>query len=232
MKCQNLVTEQTRQWRPCAGLKKIVAEDEYHLRITEDRVPNPWLIRHSAWVYSRHQRRESGQTAFEELKGLAYIRELVPFGDTVAGHSRQKHRTKMASDLPLDIWVGRTGTSNEHILLTRGGVLRCRSVRRLKVEERHDKEVMESAKGLPWDQKPPRDPADELPREVREPPQRTLGQPDEQPVDRRPGAELAQFNASHGQTPGCQGMSWRTTSISPDSGLQGSTTSVARATRG
>ena len=40
----------------------------------------------------------------------------------------------MESDWHLGIWVGRASTSNENVLLTQGGVLRCRSVRRLELE--------------------------------------------------------------------------------------------------
>ena len=112
-----------------------------------------WLVRHSAWVYSRYQRRESGQTAFQELKGVTYTSDLVPFGETVAGHFPQKHRKKMESDWHLGIWVARTSNSNEHILLTQEGVLRCRSVRRLELAERFNNKIMEIAKGLNWDQR-------------------------------------------------------------------------------
>ena len=124
-------------------------EDEYNNKIDEGHVLNAWLVRHSAWVYSRYQIHESGKTAFQELKGIAYITELVPFGETVAGHFPLKHRKKMENDWHLGIWVGITSTSNEHVLLTQGVVLRCRSVRRLELEERHNKKIMESAKGLP-----------------------------------------------------------------------------------
>ena len=92
---------------------KVLVEDEYHIRIDEGRVLNACLIRHSAWVYSRYHRRESGQTAFQELKGLAYTIELVPFSETVAGHFPQKHRKKMESDWHLGVCVGRTSTSNK-----------------------------------------------------------------------------------------------------------------------
>ena len=68
----------------------------------------------------------------------------------MAGHFPQKHRKKMESDWHLGIWVGRTSNSNEHILLTQEGVLRCRPVRRLEVAERYNKKIMENATGLPW----------------------------------------------------------------------------------
>ena len=179
---------------------KVLVEDEYHIKIVEGHVLNAWLVRLSAWVYSRYQRRESGQTAFQELKGVAYTSDLVPFGEMVAGHSPQKHCKKMESDWHLGIWVGRTSNSNEYILLTQKGVLRCKSVRRLELAERYNKKIMEDAKGLQWDQRPPRDHADGRPFEGRELPRGMPGQSE----DRRPGAELAQFHASCGQTPGCQ----------------------------
>ena len=72
--------------------------------------------------------------------------------------------------------------SNEHILLSQEGVLRCRSVGRLEVAERYSKKIMENAKGLPWDHRPPRDHADGGPFEGREPPRGTPGQSDEQRV--------------------------------------------------
>ena len=134
---------------------------------------------------------------------MACTRELVPFAETVAGHFPLKHRKKMESDWHLGIWVGRRSTSNEHILLTQGGVFRCRSVRRLELEEQHNKNIMEIARGLQWDQIPTSDLADGGPFE-RDSPRGVPGQAVEQPLDRRPGAELAQFHAACGQTPGCQ----------------------------
>ena len=148
----------------------------------------------------------------------------------MAGHFPQKHRKKMESDWHLGIWVGRTSNSNEHILLTQEGVLRCRLVRRLELAERYNKKIMENATGLPWDQRPPRDHADGGPLEGREPPRGTLGQSDEQLADRRPGAELAQFHASFGQTTGCQAWLEKKTRISPHGGLQSKAARVARPT--
>ena len=85
----------------------VLVEDENHIKIVERRVLNAWLVRYSAWVYFRYQTRESGQTAFRELKGMDYTSEFVPFGEMVAGHFPQKHRKKMMeSDWHLGIWEG------------------------------------------------------------------------------------------------------------------------------
>ena len=154
-------------------------------------------IRQSAWVDSRYQRRESGQTAFQELKGEAYTSDVVPFGETVAGHFPQKHRKKMESDWHL-------GRTNEQLQREHSAHPRRSTPLQAGSTERYNKKIMENATGLPWDQRPPRDHADGGPFEGREPPRGTPGQSDEQLADRRPGAELAQFHASCGQTPGCQ----------------------------
>ena len=90
-----------------------------------------------------------GLTAFQELKGLASTKLIGPFRRNCGG--------TFSAQAPPRRWrgVGRTSTSNEHILLTQGGVLRCSSVRRLELEERHYKNVMESATGPPCDHRPP-----------------------------------------------------------------------------
>ena len=148
----------------------------------------------------------------------------------MAGHFLQKHHKKMESGWHLGIWAGRTSNSNEHILPTQEGVLRWRSVRRLELAERFNKKIMKSAKGLPWDQRPPRDHADGGPVEGRELPRGTPGQSDEQPVDRRPGAELVTVPRVLGTGPRLAGMLGNKTRISPHGGLQSKTARVARKT--
>ena len=83
----------------------VVVEDECHIKIVEGHVLNAWLVRHSAWVYSRYQRRESGQTAVQELKDVAYTSDLVPFGETVA--APQENGKRLAS--------GHLGRTNEQL---------------------------------------------------------------------------------------------------------------------
>ena len=41
---------------------KVLVEDEYHIQIIEGHVPNAWLVRHNACVYSRYRRRESSKS--------------------------------------------------------------------------------------------------------------------------------------------------------------------------
>ena len=49
------------------------------------------------------------------------------------------------------VWVGRSETSNEHIVLTPGGRVLSRTIRRLEPSRRHDAGFLDKVKGLPWD---------------------------------------------------------------------------------
>ena len=127
---------------------EVLVEDEYHNNIVEGHVLNAWLVLTVLGCIPGIKDERVDKPAFQELKGVAYTSDLVPFGETVAGHFPQKHCKKMESDWHLGIWGGRTN-SNEHLLLTQEGVLRCRSVRRLELAGRYNKKIMENAEGLP-----------------------------------------------------------------------------------
>ena len=49
------------------------------------------------------------------------------------------------------VWVGRSETSDEHIVLTPEGQVFSRTSRRLEPSRRHDAVFLSNVKGLPWD---------------------------------------------------------------------------------
>ena len=51
------------------------------------------------------------------------------------------------------IWVGKTTTNDEHIILTLAGKVTCRTVRRMPKGKRHDKELLMKVCGEPWREK-------------------------------------------------------------------------------
>lgn len=48
------------------------------------------------------------------------------------------------------VYLGRAAESDEHILGTRVGVIKARTVRRLATEDRHDVQLLLSMRGVPW----------------------------------------------------------------------------------
>ena len=49
------------------------------------------------------------------------------------------------------VWVGRSETWDEHFVLTPGGRVLLRTIRRLEPSRRHDAIFLSNVKGLPWD---------------------------------------------------------------------------------
>ena len=90
---------------------------------------------------------------------------------------------------------------------------------------------MESAKGLPWDQRPPRDHTDGGPFEERDPLRGTPEQADEQPCGSETRSRACAVPRSLRTNHRLPGMLGSATRISLCSGLQNTTTRVARAPR-
>ena len=64
-----------------------------------------WLLRHAGWQISRYKQKGNGMTACKQACGENYTHEVVPFAEGV-------HQ---------GCWVGRSETSDEHVVLTLGG---------------------------------------------------------------------------------------------------------------
>ena len=123
----------------------------------------------------------------------------------MAGHFPQKHRKKMESDWHLGIWVGRTSNSQRaHSADPRRSTSVAGRLDGLNWRNATTRKSWRMRQAYPGIRDHPEIMQTEGPFERREPPRGTPGQSDEQLADRRPGAELAQFHASFGQTPGCQ----------------------------
>ena len=136
-------------------------------------------------------------------------------GGTFSAETSEGYGERLAS--------GHLGNSNKHIVLTQEGVLRCRSFRRLELAERKNKKIMENVKGLPWDQRPPKDHADGGPFEGRERPRGTPGGP-------KTGSRTCAVPCVLWTDPRLPGMLGNKTRISPHGGLQSKTARVARPT--
>ena len=100
-----------------------------------------WLLRHAGWQISRHKQKGNGMTAYKQAKGEHYTHEVVPFAEIVlvrvseANTSWSRRRKKWHKGDTVfirGVWVGRTETSDEHVVLTRGGRVFSRTVRRLE----------------------------------------------------------------------------------------------------
>ena len=114
-----------------------------------------WLVRHAGWLLTRYQRHgRLGATSFQVLRGVPYEGQLVRFGEVVVyrypfglagdGHGRHKLDPRWG----VGVWLGRTESSNEHVVGTERGVERVRVVRRRPVGQQDDADQGKENEGV------------------------------------------------------------------------------------
>ena len=119
-----------------------------------------WLLRYAGWQISRYKQKGNGMTAYKHAYGEHYTHEVVPFAEIVlvrvpkpTHHGLQGGKRWHKGDAVFikGVWVGGSGTSDEHIVLTTGGRVFLRTSRRLEPSRRHDAGFLGKVKGLPRD---------------------------------------------------------------------------------
>ena len=97
-------------------------------------------------------------TAYKQAYGEHYTHEVVPFAEIVLvrvprpthrGLAGVKRWHKGDAVFIKGVWVGRTETSDEHVVLTPGGRVFSNTIRRLEPSRRQDIVFLNSVKGLP-----------------------------------------------------------------------------------
>jgi hypothetical protein len=110
-----------------------------------------WAIRHAAWAYNRfHVRQDMKCTPYTKLRWSVYQQPLVAFGELVLARRPGAHLHKAESWFVYGAWVGRDARSDEHIVLTKGGVVRSRAVRRLTPDRCWSSDLTASMEWTPW----------------------------------------------------------------------------------
>ena len=117
-----------------------------------------WLLGHAGWQISRYKQEGNGMTAHKQAYREHYTHEVVPFAEMVLvrvprpthrGLAGGKRWHKGDAVFIKGVWVGRTETSDEHVVLTPGGRVFSRTIRRLEPSRRQDAVFLNSVKGLP-----------------------------------------------------------------------------------
>ena len=115
---------------------------------------------HASWQLSRCKTKGNGTTAYKQACGEHYTHEVVLFAEIVLvrvpkpthrGQQGGKRWHKGDAVFIKGVWFGRSELSDEHIVLTLGGRVFSRTIRRLEPSRRHDAAFLFKLKGLPWD---------------------------------------------------------------------------------
>ena len=117
-----------------AGLSRTLREhltEKTGLKITTQSAILPWMVRHAAYLQGRIARKQiNGRTAYEDLKLTKFKGTLLELGESVIARQAGEHSAKLQSHWFEGVWLGRTTSTDEHIIGTPTGIKLARAVRR------------------------------------------------------------------------------------------------------
>ena len=80
-----------------------------------------------------------------------YPSQVVPFGETVIYRDTGPIKCKLRPNWNFGVWRGRDSQDDMHVLGTRQGIVKARSVKRTILSERYDQQLLLQMKGRPYD---------------------------------------------------------------------------------
>ena len=120
--------------------------------IKDDHPVMAWLPQHAGFLLSMFQVSKEGKTAYENFKGKACRGELVDFAERVTFmpvvHGGRMN--KLQSKWEPGRFTGIRPKSGEKLLMTKEGVVKARTIRRLPVIDRWVSDDWEELVGVPW----------------------------------------------------------------------------------
>ncbi|CAK9049785.1 Retrovirus-related Pol polyprotein from transposon TNT 1-94 [Includes: Protease [Durusdinium trenchii] len=140
--------------RQCRAMKSAL-EEKMGKSIPDRHAIWTWLARHACFLISRYRVGPDGRTPYERLKGKRWRRPLVVFGERVHFRPLQSYvsgRSDLAPKLDMGVYVGTHGRNGDALVMTKEGVIKGGSLKRLTVEERWAD--VELFKGTPWKMRP------------------------------------------------------------------------------
>ena len=125
---------------------KFALEANIETPIADDHPIVEWIIKHAAFCLTHFSVGHDGMTPIERLTGRKWDRPLVEMGEIVMaklaprkiGNGKNKiQKNKLAPRSIRAVWVGQIARTGEHIVIKpNGDAVKCRSMKRVPIEER------------------------------------------------------------------------------------------------
>ena len=131
---------------------KLDIETNSGTRMTPSHPVWPWLIEYAAqtllyWRISG----DDGLTAMQRIRGRSTTSPKPRFGEHVLYKvSKTVKLGKSEARWRRGVWLGIVELSDEHIIGTEIGVIKCRAVTSLPGDQRFKAEALEAMRGTPW----------------------------------------------------------------------------------
>ena len=130
--------------------QKLLLEESLGVSISSSSPILPWLVRHQSFLRNRFVARSNGRPPFEELTIGKFQRPLLNFGEAVLAKESGAQEGKLGSSWDLGIWMGRSTRTQEHLVGTRTGVIRARTLIRRPETLKWDRELHKTMNFVSW----------------------------------------------------------------------------------
>ena len=146
---------------PCKPLKewprtlRLGLLDRTNIAVGSDLPITSWMVRHAAWLLSHFQAGAAdGKTAYAPQFEKPHESPVLPFAERVMWKDPTLQPAKLRSSWGYGLWLGRTQTSNAHLIGTRLGIGVARTIRRLPASEREEASLVVTMRGTPVSGRP------------------------------------------------------------------------------
>ena len=129
-----------------------------------------WLIRWAGEILTKYTHGKDGKTPWERRRREACKKAVIPIGEKVLYlplKTASIHHKKGEPKMEEGIWLGVNGRTEETLIGTTKGVVKCRTVRRLPEDKCWDGELIDKMQGTTW-QPVPGYRSDHIPVEIDE----------------------------------------------------------------
>ena len=114
-----------------------------NIAVGSDLPITSWMVRHAAWLLSHFQTGSAdGKTAYARQFERPYESLVLLFAERVMWKDPTLQPAKLKSSWGCGLWLGRSQTSNAHLIGTRVGIVVARTIRRLPASEREDSNLV------------------------------------------------------------------------------------------
>lgn len=139
------VQEKTRALRH--GLEHGIKE-----KLPDDSPVIAWMVRWAAELLSKYAPGDDGKAPYERLRGTQCKSPLVQFGEAVWYLPMKTVRRSKGDPAKLPgIWLGINERTEEVLVGTMKGVVKCRTVSRMSSDKCWDAQLTKQMKGVPWE---------------------------------------------------------------------------------
>ena len=124
----------------------------YGIKVRAKHYIGTWLANHAAFCINCFQVGHDGLTPYRRIRGKSFDRPICEFAECVMALKTKAgtvtHRNKFDSRWFEGIFLGFKG--NTFLVGTPNGIERCRTIRRLPEQDRFQRRILDSFRGLPW----------------------------------------------------------------------------------